>query len=314
MVEADESDRSMLEPGGRDRGADERRARPPRRPSARSPSCARRFREFLAGAAQAVVLGPPRAARAAPTGRVVALRRCASSSCSTPAARALRWRGHEVELGGARARTTRCNAAAALEAARLAGADAGARGRAALAGFRGAGRRFQRAGRSRRRGARVRRLRAPPDRDRGDARGRAHARAAAAGRGLPAASLLAHARCSRASSARRSPPPTSSSCSTSTRRASAPRTIPGVSGLLVAEAAADAAGGRPVYWLPDSPTPSRSLRGLLGEGDLCVVMGAGDVDELARALADRLRERDAPGRRAEPAPTRGQRRRFRSRA
>ena len=25
---------------------------------------------------------------------------------------------------------------------------------------------------------------------------------------------------------------------------------PGVSGLLIAEAAADAAGGRPVYWLP----------------------------------------------------------------
>ena len=32
---------------------------------------------------------------------------------------------------------------------------------------------------------------------------------------------------------------------------------PGVSGLLIAEAAADAAEGRPVYWLPRSPTPSR---------------------------------------------------------
>ena len=44
--------------------------------------------------------------------------------------------------------------------------------------------------------------------------------------------------------------PTSPSCSTSTRRASAPRTSRASSGRLVAEAAADAAGGRAVLWLP----------------------------------------------------------------
>ncbi|HEX7610215.1 MAG TPA: UDP-N-acetylmuramate--L-alanine ligase [Solirubrobacteraceae bacterium] len=59
---------------------------------------------------------------------------------------------------------------------------------------------------------------------------------------------------------------------------------PGVSGLLIAEAAADAAAGRPVYWLPGFTEAERVLGGLLGEGDVCLVMGAGDVDRLGRAL------------------------------
>ncbi len=60
--------------------------------------------------------------------------------------------------------------------------------------------------------------------------------------------------------------------------------FPGVSGLLVAEAAADAASGGPVYWLPDPGRAEEVLAGMLQEGDVCVVMGAGDVDELARRL------------------------------
>ncbi len=59
---------------------------------------------------------------------------------------------------------------------------------------------------------------------------------------------------------------------------------PGVSGLLVAEAAADAAAGRTVAWMPDRDGAERFLRAQLHAGDLCVVMGAGDVDVLARAL------------------------------
>ncbi len=59
---------------------------------------------------------------------------------------------------------------------------------------------------------------------------------------------------------------------------------PGVSGLLIAQAAADAAGGRPVHWLPTFADAEPVLRGLLGERDLCVAMGAGDVDELGRGL------------------------------
>jgi UDP-N-acetylmuramate--alanine ligase len=59
---------------------------------------------------------------------------------------------------------------------------------------------------------------------------------------------------------------------------------PGVSGLLVAETAADAARGRPAYWLPTFADAEPVLRDLLDDGDVCVVMGAGDVDELARRL------------------------------
>jgi UDP-N-acetylmuramate--alanine ligase len=61
----------------------------------------------------------------------------------------------------------------------------------------------------------------------------------------------------------------------------------GVSGLLIAEAAADAAQGRTVMWLPGMDDAERPLREMLREGDVCVVMGAGDVDELARRLVAR---------------------------
>jgi UDP-N-acetylmuramate--alanine ligase len=60
--------------------------------------------------------------------------------------------------------------------------------------------------------------------------------------------------------------------------------FPGVSGLMIAEAAADAAGGRPVYWLPGFDAAETALGGLLAPGDLCVVMGAGDVEALAHRL------------------------------
>jgi UDP-N-acetylmuramate--alanine ligase len=59
---------------------------------------------------------------------------------------------------------------------------------------------------------------------------------------------------------------------------------PAVSGLTIAQASADAAGGRPVYWLPRFDDAEPVLRELLGDGDLCLVMGAGDVDELGRRL------------------------------
>ena len=59
---------------------------------------------------------------------------------------------------------------------------------------------------------------------------------------------------------------------------------PGVSGHLVAAAAADAAGGRQVYWLRDFAAAESVLRPLLRDGDLCLVMGAGDIDALGRRL------------------------------
>ena len=60
--------------------------------------------------------------------------------------------------------------------------------------------------------------------------------------------------------------------------------FPGVDGSLVVRAAADGAGGRTVAWLPRRQDARRYLDGTLRKGDLCLVMGAGDVDELARAL------------------------------
>ena len=60
---------------------------------------------------------------------------------------------------------------------------------------------------------------------------------------------------------------------------------PGVSGRLVAEAAADAAGGRRVAWLPDFDSAERFLRSELREGDLLLTLGAGDIDALGRRLA-----------------------------
>ena len=61
--------------------------------------------------------------------------------------------------------------------------------------------------------------------------------------------------------------------------------FPGVSGLLVAEAAADAGGGRPVAWMPDFDAAEEYLRSELREGDLLLTLGAGDVDTLGRRLA-----------------------------
>jgi UDP-N-acetylmuramate--alanine ligase len=62
---------------------------------------------------------------------------------------------------------------------------------------------------------------------------------------------------------------------------------PGVSGLTIAEAAADSAAGRPVYWLPTFADAKPVLGELLREGDIGLVMGAGDVDELGRRLVAR---------------------------
>jgi UDP-N-acetylmuramate--alanine ligase len=60
--------------------------------------------------------------------------------------------------------------------------------------------------------------------------------------------------------------------------------FPGVSGRLIAEAAADAAEGREVLWLPRLEDARRVLAPRLRAGDLVLVLGAGDVDRLGRAL------------------------------
>jgi UDP-N-acetylmuramate--alanine ligase len=62
--------------------------------------------------------------------------------------------------------------------------------------------------------------------------------------------------------------------------------LEGVSGLMVAEAAAERAGGRPVWWLPDAAAAAAALGPRLGDGDLLVTIGAGDIFKLAEALTD----------------------------
>jgi UDP-N-acetylmuramate--alanine ligase len=191
------------------------------------------------------------------------------------------WRGHSVRLGVPGAHNAR-NAAAALEACTLAGADE-ALAVAALADFAGAGRRFQELGVTST-GARIvddyahhpTEVAATIDAARTQRPRRvvavfqphlysrtqrlAHEFGAALARADVAAVLDVYPARERAED------------------------FPGVSGLLIAEAAADAAGGRTVLWLPDFEAAERTLGALLGEGDLCLVLGAGDVDELGRRL------------------------------
>jgi UDP-N-acetylmuramate--alanine ligase len=59
---------------------------------------------------------------------------------------------------------------------------------------------------------------------------------------------------------------------------------PGVSGLTLVRTTAAHANGRQPLWLESFESAERELLGLLDAGDLCVVMGAGDVDALARRL------------------------------
>ena len=60
--------------------------------------------------------------------------------------------------------------------------------------------------------------------------------------------------------------------------------FPGVDGHLVAAATADAAGGRTVAWMRSMEDARRFLVETLRDGDLCLAMGAGDIDSLARSL------------------------------
>jgi UDP-N-acetylmuramate--alanine ligase len=62
--------------------------------------------------------------------------------------------------------------------------------------------------------------------------------------------------------------------------------LAGVSGLMVASAAADHGGGRPVWWLPDAELAAQALGPRLGEGDVLITLGAGDIYRLAEALVD----------------------------
>ena len=304
MVEADESDRSLLKLAPDDRGGHQRRARPPhdlrlaarrRRDVPRVPRARRR----------AVVLGPA-GLRALAGGRRSPFD---ADAGARPGGSRFDVRRRRRSSSPCRAPTTRRNAAAALTACRLAGADLAGR-RAALADFAGAGRRFERARHARRRRARRRRLRPPPDRGARDDRGRAHARAAPRRRRLPAAPVLAHAapgaRVRRRARARRP-----------RRRA---RRLPGARarrGLPGRHRPAGRRGGRRRRRRPPrrlaaatSTPPRRFLRAELRDGDLLLTLGAGDVDALGRGA----RRAERRGRRRARSKRTGAKRRLTLRA
>jgi UDP-N-acetylmuramate--alanine ligase len=237
------------------------------------------FREFLDGPRQAVIWDRPELLELRAAGEVAPYD--AREPTLTEGGSRFRWREQEVTLAVPGAHNA-LNATAALEAARLTGAEAGG-AIAGLAEFHGAGRRFQLLGETLR-GARVY-----------DDYAHHPTEVAAtldAARTLPHGRLIAvfqpHLFSRTASLARE--------FGVALARADVAVVLdvypareraedhPGVSGLLIAQAAADAADGRAVFWLRTFADAEPALRGMLVEGDVCVVMGAGDVDALARKL------------------------------
>jgi UDP-N-acetylmuramate--alanine ligase len=239
------------------------------------------YRAFLAGAPEAVVWDRP---------DVLALREGAVVPYDAtgvellPGGSRFAWRGHEVRLRVPGIHNAR-NAAGALEACALAGADPAAAA-SALADFAGAGRRFERLGTTSA-GALViddyahhpTEVAATIDAARTlDGARRVWAvfqphlfsRTALLAREFGAALARADA---------------IAVLDVYPARERA-EDFPGVTGRLLAETAADAAGGRPVFWLPSFADARRVLAPRLRRGDVVLVLGAGDVDRLGRALVE----------------------------
>jgi UDP-N-acetylmuramate--alanine ligase len=237
------------------------------------------FRSFLNGAAEAVVWDRPELL-ALRDGPLVAYD--AQDVQLTEGGSRFRWRGHPVELSVPGIHNA-LDATGALEATRLAGAPPEA-AIAALGEFSGAGRRFQPLGRSARGGRLFEDYAHHPTEV---------AATLLAARTLPHERLLAVFQphlFSRTKLLAREFGVALAEADVIVVLGVYParerqEDFPGVSGLLIAEAAADAARGRPVYWLPGFAEARTVLAGLLREGDVGVVMGAGDVEQLGRELA-----------------------------
>ncbi|MEY2535607.1 MAG: UDP-N-acetylmuramate--alanine ligase [bacterium] len=237
------------------------------------------FRAFLAAAPAAVLWDRP---------DVLALRDGAphvAFDVSAPVLEAggsrFAWRGEDVQLAVPGEHNAR-NAAAALEACLLAGADP-ARAAAALADFAGAGRRFERLGTT------------PSGALVVDDYAHHPTEVAAtidAARTLAPRRVVAIFQPHLFSRTQR----LAAEFGAALARADVPAVLdvypareraedfPGISGLTIAEAAADAGAGRPVLWLPDFAAAERAIAPRLRDGDLCLVLGAGDVDALGRRL------------------------------
>ena len=279
VVEADESDRSLLElaPGvavltnaeldhhttySSQRDVDET------------------FRAFLALADRAaVVWDRPELVALAPAG--IPLVTFDAEPELTPGGSRFALDGVAVELGVPGAHNAR-NAAAALTAARLAGADLAAAANA-LRDFQGAGRRFERLGTTPQGAAVVDDYAHHPTEV---------AATIEAARTLSPCRVIAVFQPHLYSRTARQAAEFGAALATADEvvvldvypARERAEDFPGVSGLLVARAAADAGGGRPVAWLPTIEQARDVLGPMLREGDLVLTLGAGDVDALGRAL------------------------------
>lgn len=237
------------------------------------------FREFLARAGdRAVVWDRPELLALAPAG---ARRYDAVDAVLVPAGSRFSWCEIEVALGVPGAHNA-VNAAGALTAVTLAGADPAAAA-AALADFRGARRRFELLGRTAAGAAVYDDYAHHPTEV---------AATLAAARSLAPRRVLAvfqpHLFSRTRALAREFGVALAAADAVVVLDVYPARERtedhPGVSGRLVALAAADAGRGRPVAWMPRFAAAKRFLQTILHQGDLCVVMGAGDVDRLGRAL------------------------------
>jgi UDP-N-acetylmuramate--alanine ligase len=225
------------------------------------------FRAFLALAREQVV--PPELTRLAP------------GATTFEAGEPFEFDGHAVRLGVPGAHNA-SNAAAALTAIRLAGADVGAAA-SRLETFIGAGRRFERVGttpggalvvddyahhptevRATIAAARTLRPRRVIACFQPHLFSRTQREATAFGKALALADLAVVL-----------------DVYPARERA---EDFPGVTGRLVAEATYDAGGGKRVAWLPTHAAAEAFLRNELCSGDLLLTMGAGDVDRVGRAL------------------------------
>jgi UDP-N-acetylmuramate--alanine ligase len=198
-----------------------------------------------------------------------------------PGGSSFQWRGEQVTLSVPGAHNA-ANAVAALESALLAGVEPGEAARA-IKSFSGAGRRFEELGRSESGALIIDDYAHHPTevaatiaaaRTLGSKRvvavfqphlfSRTERLAAEFGRALAAADVV---------------------CVLDVYKArEKPEDFPGVDGRLIAAAAADAAGGKEVLWLPNFSEALTQLNLLLRAGDSCLILGAGDVRSLGEDL------------------------------
>jgi UDP-N-acetylmuramate--alanine ligase len=278
VIEADESDRSMLKLAPEI--AVLTNAELDHHSTYRSRlELERAFAEFMAKAGEcAVVWDRPELRALCPPGAVAY---DAPDAVLGPEGSRFDWRGLQVELSVPGAHNA-INAAGALSACALAGADP-ARAVAALRDFRGARRRFEELGRT---------AAGVPVYDDYAHHPTEVAAAIAAARTLAPRRLIAvfqpHLYSRTEALAREFGAALAGADLAVVLKVYPAREraedFPGVEGHLIAEAAADAAGGRTVAWLPRFDDARGFLAGHLRDGDLCLVMGAGDVDALGRSL------------------------------